>query len=101
MIPVTERNNEVVFEIKVQPGAGRTAITGLWNQVLKIKIDKKPEGGAANKACVQYLAKLFGVARFQVEIIKGHYARQKVIKIEGLDKESLLNKFELILKKPR
>ncbi len=45
--------------------------------------------GEANIACVNFMAKLFAVAKNQVSIIAGHKSRNKIVKITGINKADL------------
>jgi len=72
------------FEIKVQAGANKTAITGIWENAIKLKVAKKPEAGAANKECLKYLARRLNIPVQALRIIKGEFSRRKVIQVKGL-----------------
>jgi uncharacterized protein (TIGR00251 family) len=80
------------FELKVQPGAGRTAITGVWENALKMKVAKKPEDGAANLECLAYLAKKLGVTRRSLVIVKGEFSHHKAIRVIGLSPDEVLKR---------
>lgn len=71
-------------------------MAGAWQQALKIKIAKKPEGGAANKACLQFLAKTLGIAQQQLSIVQGLHHKEKLIEVTGMDKTSLSQKLEVL-----
>ena len=52
-------------------------IAGQHGDTLKIKLTAPPVDGAANKMCVQYLAKCLKVPKSSIEIISGHSSRTK------------------------
>jgi uncharacterized protein len=52
-------------------------IAGQHGDALKIKVTAPPVDDAANKMCVQYLAKWFKVPKSSIEIISGHTSRTK------------------------
>jgi uncharacterized protein len=52
-------------------------IAGQHGDALKIKLTAPPVDGAANKMCVQYLAKFLKVPKSSIEIISGHTSRTK------------------------
>ena len=56
-------------------------IVGLHGDALKIKLKAPPVDGAANKMCVQYLAKCLKVPKSSLEVISGHTSRSKMILI--------------------
>ncbi len=73
-----------VFSVRVIPGAGRTALAGEWEEALKIKVGPKPEKGAANRACLEFLAARLRVSRAALVLLKGERARLKVFRVSGL-----------------
>ena len=74
--------------IRVQPGAKRTAITGVYDglnrQCLNIALQAPPVEGKANLALIAFLAKLLSVPRSRVAISHGEHDRFKVVTVSGL-----------------
>jgi uncharacterized protein (TIGR00251 family) len=74
--------------IRVQPGAKRTAITGIYSGAsrpyLNIALQAPPVEGKANDALVAFLAKLLSVPRSRIAIIHGEHDRFKLIVVGGL-----------------
>jgi len=52
-------------------------IAGQHGDALKIKLTAPPVDDAANKMCVQYLAKCLKIPKSSIEIISGHTSRTK------------------------
>ena len=52
-------------------------IAGQHGDALKIKLTAPPVDGAANKMCIQYLAKCLKIPKSSIEIISGHHSRTK------------------------
>lgn len=75
----------VILQIQVQPRSSRNQLVGFQGDALKIKLTSPPVDGAANKACCAFLAKVFGVAKGDVELVAGDKSRQKRILLNGLD----------------
>jgi uncharacterized protein (TIGR00251 family) len=74
----------IVLRLHVQPGAGRTAITGRYGDALKVKVAAPPEGGRANQAVVDLVASVLGVKASQVELTSGQSSRTKRVKVTGV-----------------
>jgi uncharacterized protein (TIGR00251 family) len=85
----------VVFAVKVVPGSSRTAVCGLLDDMIKIKISAAAEKGKANKCLLEFLAKRLGVKKNAVRIISGETNPIKHIKVQGLCLETLLKKLNL------
>lgn len=65
------------FTVTVQPRSSQDVVVGRHGDTLKIKLTAPPVDGAANKACVAFLAKRLGVAKTRLEIVSGHTSRTK------------------------
>ena len=76
---ITEKNGGLVFPVKVLPRSSMNAVVGLQDGALKIKLKAPPVGGAANKMCVQFLAKTLKLPKSSVEILSGETGRSKQI----------------------
>ncbi len=89
MIKISKTAAGVTFKTKVQPGASKNQIVGVYEDTLKVRISAPPVQGKANKALIQFLAEQLRVNRSQVEIISGHTTRTKTIHVigEGTEKK--------------
>lgn len=69
------------FKVKVITRAKSNEIIAMTDDFLKVQITAAPDKGKANEKLIEVLAKEFGVAKSQVEIIKGLKSRHKEIRI--------------------
>ena len=90
MINFTEKNDSLVFNVRVVPRASKSEIVGEHDFALKVRIASPPVDGAANAELIKFLAKSFGVSKAQVEIIGGQTSKTKQIKIIDLTAEKFL-----------
>ena len=78
----------VTLAVRVQPGAKKTAISGVYGQgaetQLKIAVQAPPVEGRANTALVAFLADFFGIPRSRVELVSGELSRSKVFLLRGV-----------------
>ncbi len=81
----------IQFAAAIQPRASRNQILGIHNQCLKIKLTSPPVDGAANQACIKFLAKAFGISPSRVSIVKGETSRNKTIQFEGMDPKTFMS----------
>lgn len=81
-----------VIKIKVIPGASKSEIVGMWQDMLKVKVTSPPQYGKANDACLELLAKRLKVPKNRIRIVRGFTKRYKVIEITGLPDEALSSK---------
>jgi uncharacterized protein (TIGR00251 family) len=75
--------------VRLQPRARRDEVVGERDGVVVIRVSAPPVDGKANAALCRLIAKKAGVAPSRVEIVRGHAAREKVVRVEGLDAAAL------------
>lgn len=85
-LPVQLVDDQLFLSIYLQPKASKDAILGLHDNEIKVSITAPPVDGKANQHLIKFLAKLVGVAKSKVTILKGELSRHKQIKIEGVRK---------------
>ncbi len=73
---------EKTLEIKVVPKAKKQKIVE-ENGKLKVYLKSPPEDGKANKELIEVLSKYLKVKKNKIEIIKGQFSRNKVVKIKA------------------
>ena len=95
MIPVRETPASITFTIKVQPRARKNAITGEVGDALKLAVTAPPVEGEANRACIDFLAKILEIPRSSVTIAAGAGSRRKVIRVAGISAQEVRRKLQL------
>jgi uncharacterized protein len=85
----------VVFKAKIVPGSSKTAICGLLDDMLKVKIAAPPEKGKANVELVGFLAKQLGVKKNAISVISGKTNPVKEIEVLGINGETLVEKLHI------
>jgi uncharacterized protein (TIGR00251 family) len=73
----------IEFEVHVRPRASRSALAGVHDGLLALRVCAPPADGQANDAVIDLLATTFGVRASAVEIVRGASARRKLIRIRG------------------
>ncbi len=82
-----------MLTLRVQPGAGRSAVVGTVGDALKVRVAAPANEGKANAALIRFLADAAGVPRRSITIVNGERGRDKVVAIAGpLDLARLLPK---------
>jgi|SRR5581483_7454081 len=89
--------DDVVVRVHVQPGAGRTAVTGRHGTAVKVKVGAPPEGGRANAAVVELLAEVLGVPAASVALVGGATSRSKRLRVSGVAPADVERRLELAL----
>ena len=73
------------LRVRVHPGArregvGRRMADGAW----RLEVHAAPEGGRANEAVAELLARVLGLKRADVRVASGLSSRSKLVEIDGL-----------------
>jgi uncharacterized protein (TIGR00251 family) len=84
---IRETAEGVTLAVRAQPGAKKTAITGIYGQgadaQLKIAVHAPPVEGRANEALIVFLSEHFSLPRRDVVLISGELSRSKVFLLRG------------------
>ncbi|HEX5515202.1 MAG TPA: DUF167 family protein [Gammaproteobacteria bacterium] len=77
---IERQDGDLLLRLRVQPRASRDEL--IWqDERLRLRITAPPVDGKANTYICNFLAKLFGVARSQVELLSGETGRDKRVRI--------------------
>lgn len=89
MLTLQQSDADVLLPVAVQPRASRNAVAGIHGGALKLLLTAPPVDGAANTACLRFLAELLGISRARLSILKGTKARHKLIRITEMSADTL------------
>ena len=70
--------------MRVTPRAGKTAIAGVREDVLLVKLAAAPVDGAANDALIALLSDAFDLPKRNIEIVTGDKGRTKRMHLAGV-----------------
>src|SRR5215831_5582366 len=78
----------ISIALRVTPRGGRDDIDGVetlsdGRSVLKVRVRAIADGGEANRAVTELVAKRLGVPKARVRILSGATSRQKQIAVDG------------------
>jgi uncharacterized protein (TIGR00251 family) len=73
-----------LLKVIVQTRAARNEILGFRGDTLQVKVTPPPEGGKANAAVLELVAKALKVPKSSIRLIRGHTSREKLMAIEEL-----------------
>lgn len=78
------------IEVRLRPRGSRDELAGMRDGVLQAKVTAAPVEGKANKALCKLIAKRVGVAPSRVSVVRGERSREKVVRVEGIEQETLI-----------
>lgn len=78
---LTWQEDGALIDVAVVPNARRTGLAGLHDQALRLRLSAPPVDGAANETLQRWLAEEVGVARSQVQLLRGASSRRKRLRV--------------------
>lgn len=98
MLRLKKNGDGIVFSIQVQTRSSKNEICGIHGDLIKVKLTSPPIDGAANEGLIKFLSDKLDVSKWQIEIVRGHKSKNKLIKISGVKKERVDNLFKALHK---
>ena len=92
---IQSRSDGTVLSLRVTPRSSRSAIEGIVDGVLRVRLAAPPVDGAANEALSKLLATEFGCSKTNVEIISGARGRSKTVLLRGVDSATVRSRLGL------
>jgi uncharacterized protein YggU (UPF0235/DUF167 family) len=88
MVPWRISDTGLTLALRVTPRGGRDAIDGVdtlsnGRSVLRLRVRAIADGGDANRAVTELLAKSLGVPKARVRLVAGATSRLKQIAVDG------------------
>ncbi len=80
---VSTHGERTRLELSVVPNAKRTAVDGLHDGALRVRLAAPPVDGKANDALLRWLAAELGVPRRGLELVRGTSARRKAVEVDA------------------
>ncbi|MFZ6015522.1 MAG: DUF167 domain-containing protein [Patescibacteria group bacterium] len=71
----------MTISVRIIPNAKQTEVIGFEGKTLKVRVAAPAIEGKANKELLRFMAELCDCAPSEIEIIKGHASKQKILDI--------------------
>jgi uncharacterized protein (TIGR00251 family) len=78
-----EKTGAVIVDIHVIPNASHTQVDGEHDGALRVRLHAAPVDGKANLALVAWLADTLGVAKRDVELVRGKTSKRKQLRVSA------------------
>lgn|GEM_PF-949479 len=86
-IMTSELKTEI--RVKLLPRSSKSRIMGIEGEFYKVKVNSPPVDGEANKELISLVSKRLRIPKGSIEIIAGKTSRMKVLRVLGIDAESV------------
>ena len=78
-----DKDGSAIVDIHVIPRASRTQADGLHDGALRVRLHAPPVDGKANLALIAWLADALGIAKRDVELVRGQTSKRKQLRINA------------------
>lgn len=92
---IQEDADGVLFTAKIVPGSSRTAVAGVLEGAIKIRVAAPPEKGKANQCLIGFLAERLDVKKNVIDIVAGRTNPVKHVRVAGISAAGLLERLGL------
>jgi len=75
--------------VQVSPRARKSALAGVREGILFVRLAAPPVDGAANEELVVVLARALSLPKQNVSVLRGKSSRRKLIEVRGLTAEEV------------
>jgi uncharacterized protein len=88
-LAIDERDRRAHFAVRLVPRASRSAVAGVREGVLQVRVTAAPVNGAANRALVELLGKTLHLGTTAIRIESGATSARKRLSVPGAALERL------------
>lgn len=85
-------NESARISVRLRPRGRGDALLGFEEGVLRARVSAPPTDGRANRALCKLIAGKVGVAPSRVSIVRGAKSRDKVVEVESLGADELIER---------
>ena len=89
-----EHPEGVLLPVRAKPRAKRAGLLGTRAGALLVGVTAPPEGGKANRAILEALARALRVPQSSLEIVRGATHREKTVLVRGLSPAEVLGRLK-------
>jgi uncharacterized protein YggU (UPF0235/DUF167 family) len=88
--------SKVDLAILVEANAPTAEVVGREGDGLRVRVTGEAGDSQSNKALIEMVAKAIGVKPYQVTLTKGHYQPRKAVQIQGVSRNDLAERLDLL-----
>ncbi|EMI18906.1 hypothetical protein RMSM_04168 [Rhodopirellula maiorica SM1] len=97
MIGIKQHGDHCTIDVHVTPKAKQASIGGCHDSALRVSVTAPADKGKANKAVEKSIATIFGVAKSNVEVVRGSTSRRKTVAIAGVSEAEVRKRLDPLL----
>ena len=89
---VENNNTSTRLHVKVTPRASHNEVDGFTDGIMYVRVAALPDRGKANNELIDFLSMILDIKKSSLHLLKGHTSRNKVIAVDGLSLESIIQR---------
>jgi uncharacterized protein (TIGR00251 family) len=94
---ISKSQDGILLRVILHPRASKTAIVGIYRDMLKVQVTAPPIDDSANEMLIELLSDVIKVPRSSIKIAIGKTSRQKILKINSNNLEQIKMRIEEII----
>ena len=83
------KDDSVLIDLYIQPGARRDSLRGYFDGRLKIQLKARAVDGNANRALIAFVSNALNLPRRSVCLQSGEKSRRKTLRLDGVKAEEV------------
>lgn len=87
--PLRREGDGMLLDLWVVPGANRTALAGIHDEAVRVRVAAPAAHGDANRALVRFLARRLGC---DVTLVRGFRSRRKRVRVDSTDLHAIASR---------
>ena len=87
------KEEQATIVVQVQPNASQNRVARFEDGVLHLRIAAPPVKGKANRELIAFLSDILRVPKSNLTIEKGMTSKRKIVAIEGLAQQQVIEQF--------
>ena len=88
---------ECLLRVRLTPRGGMNALDRFEHGVLYVRVTSAPVDGAANRSLIGFLSVQLGIPKSHIAFHSGEIARDKVLRLTGIDQSEANNRIRAAL----
>lgn len=97
MLSFKQNSAKKNLNIRLTPRAKKNQILGWKGDVLRVSVSAPPVEGKANSALIFFLADILDCKVSEIEIVKGHHSRDKIVSVPEKNLHHLPSRAQTLL----
>jgi len=94
---ISKSGDGILVRVILHPRASKTAIVGIYREMLKVQVTAPPVDDSANEMLIDLLSDVLKIPKSSIKIIIGKTSRQKILRINSDKFDQIKSKIDTLI----